>query len=141
MARPYTNKRQRKLEIESRLCGKYHLIVLESSLLHIPERLLEYDSDLFIIFNTKTQKFEVHSLANQGNTHCLTVPYEELDDRAINMFAKYDQRRRSFKAIIREIDRENEVMGKREAKNRRSELNAMAREVRPAFKKLAEEVY
>lgn len=134
-------QRRRRLEIDIRLRGKPHLIVQETSLIHIPEQLYKYDPDVFVVFNTKSRKFEIHSLANVGNTHCLTVPYDGLDERAMRMFAKYDQRRRSFKEIIWEIDQHNERLEKWEDKFRRSEINAMAREIRPVFKKLAEEVY
>jgi hypothetical protein len=134
-------KSERKEEIRRQLWNKPHLKVMESNVLHIPERLYEYDPDLFVVFNIRSQKYEIHSLANKGNTHCVTVPWNQLDVRAIELFAKGDQRRRSFKEIIREIDEYNEKLERRHEKYRRDELNAMAREVRPVFKRLAEEVY
>jgi hypothetical protein len=134
-------KHRRHLDIADRMRGKPHLVVQESSLFHIPERLAEYDSDLFVVRNKKNHRYEIHSLANRGNTHCITVPHEELDARAIEMFAKFDQRKRSFKSIMLEIDRHNEAKKMREERHRRSEINAMAREIRPAVKRLAEEVY
>lgn len=134
-------KCDRREEIKRRLWGKHYLRVLETSAYQIPERLYEYDPDLFVVFNIRSQKYEIHSLANKGNTHCVTVPWDQLDVRAIELFAKGDQRRRSFKEIIREIDEYNEKLERRHEKYRRDELNAMAREVRPVFKRLAEEVY
>lgn len=132
----------RKLNhIHDRLRGKPHLKLIETNVVKIPERLEQYDSNLFLVFNAKKQQYEVHSLANRGSTYCITVPYEDLDYRTIELFAKGNIRTRGIKAIIREMDMHNETIEKRREKHRKSNINAMAREMRPVFKKMAEEVY
>ena len=51
-------KHRRHLDIADRMRGKPHLVVQESSLFHIPERLAEYDSDLFVVRNKKNHRYE-----------------------------------------------------------------------------------
>ncbi len=132
--------RRRKLDqIHGRI--KPYLIPIEHSLYDIPKRLEEIDSDLFVCLNTKTQRFEVHSLGNKGTTFCFSVPYDELDVRTIEVFRRSNLKTRSIKEIIWEMDRENELRERRNEARRRSEINAWAREHRSEFKKAAEEVY
>lgn len=128
-------------EIHDRLQGKSFLFLVETSIYHIPERLEEYDPNMFICFNSLIQEYEVHSLRNKGDTHALSIPWAELDQRTLDFVADRDQNRRPLKDIIREIDKRNEEREKRREKYRRSEINSIAREVRPIFKRFAEEVY
>ena len=134
--------KQSKLnEIHDRLQGKSFLFALESNIYDIPKRLEEIDSDLFVCFNSKTQRFEVHSLANRGTTYCFSVPYDELDVRTIEVFRRSNLKTRSIKEIIWEMDRENELRERRNEARRRSEINAWGKEYRSEFKKIANEIY
>jgi hypothetical protein len=134
-------KHKKLNEITERLNGKPFLHFIETSVTKIPERLEEIDPSIFIVFNVKRDIYELHSLDNKGNTFCFNIPYRRLDSRVIALFRKGDLKNRSIKEILREVDIHNELMEKREQRYRKGELNAMAREVRPVFKKLAEEVY
>ena len=126
-------------EIYDRL--KSYCKLITTSVTRIPERLEEIDSNLFVCFNIKTQRYEVHSLANRGSTFCFSVPYDELDNRVIEIFRRSNIRERNVKEIIRELDRENEERERRNMAHRKSEANAWARDYRSMFKKLAEEIY
>jgi hypothetical protein len=127
-------------EITDRLEGKPYLSLVETSVLKIPERLEEYDPNMFICFNSIIQEYAVHSLRNrEGNTHALSIPWPELDHRVLDFVAMRDQNRRPLKEILREIDQHNEAIDIRKDKQRHNDLNAIAREVRPVFKRFAEE--
>lgn len=134
-------RRGKRSEIYDRTSSKPYLHVIETSTTSIPERLEELDSDLFVCFNSKTQRFEVHSLANRGTTFCFSVPYDELDARIIEIFQRSNLKNRSVKEIIREMDKENEEREKRNEAHRRSDINAWGREHRSMFKKAADEIY
>lgn len=127
-------------EIYDRLLRKPYLLVLETSLTQIPERVAEYDPNMFVCFNHLLGEFEVHSLRNKGDTHALSIPYPELDNRTLQLIAMRDQNRRSFKEIMREINLKNEKLVETKKRHRRSDINAIAREVRPVFKRFANEV-
>lgn len=132
------NRRKRD-EIHDR--KRQYCILVETSITRIPERLEEIDSNLFVCLNTRTQNFEVHSLANRESTYCFSVPYNELDSRVIEVFQRSNLKTRNAKEIIWQMDRENEELERRRENHRRSETNAWAREYRSMFKKAAEEVY
>ena len=121
--------------IRERLKGKHHLIPIFSSVTHIPERLREYDENLFIVLNTKKQWYEVHSLANQGDTFGLIVPLNQLDARTLYLVRKNNLRTRG-QEIFKEIDLENEKLEKSNERRRRDEIRAVGEEVYPAFRKL-----
>jgi hypothetical protein len=124
-----------KEQIRDRLKGKHHLIPVFTSVFAIPERLKEYDENLFVVFNTKKQHFEVHSLANQGDTFGLTIPLNELDARTLYLVRKNNLRTRG-KEIFREIDEHNERLEKANQNRRKDEIRDVAEKVHPAFKKL-----
>lgn len=132
---------KKRIEIHERLRGKPFLLPMETGVYSIPERIEEIEPALFVAFNSAKQQYEVHSLNNLGSTLCFAVPYEELDARVLYMFRKSNVRTRGIKAILREIDGYNENLEKSNERYRRGEINAMAKEIRPAFKRLAEEVY
>lgn len=129
------NKSEYRQQIYDRLSRKHHLIPIFSSVTHIPERLREYDENLFVVFNTKKQHFEVHSLANQGDTFGLTIPLNELDARTLYLVRKNNLRTRG-KEIFREIDEHNERLEKANQNRRKDEIRDVAEKVHPAFKKL-----
>mgnify|MGYP001000667952 CR=1 FL=1 len=81
------------------------LIPIETNVYNIPERLKEIDKDYFVVFNTEAQQFEVHNLGQIGNTLALNIPYDELDNRTIDLVQK--TRIENAKKIFDEIDRQN----------------------------------
>ncbi len=54
----------------------------------IPERLREIDDGYFVLRNHQTKKFEIHHRGQPHNTYCLTVPYDELDERTLHLVRK-----------------------------------------------------
>jgi len=90
------------------------LIEVTSNVYHIPERLKEIDPNYFVVFNTETQKFEVHHSEQIGNTLALNIPYEELDARTIELIHK--NRIENIDKIIDEIDNWNEWIEKEHEK-------------------------
>lgn len=128
-----------KVERRLREFEAYHLMPIFTSATHIPERLWEMDHNLFIVLNTKRQKFEVHSLANIGYTYGFDLPFRELNDKALEYANKLDLKKHGNK-IFREIDEKNEELERRNEKHKQNERDAAARELRPLFKKAADEL-
>lgn len=126
----------RKTEINERLRGKPHLKPVYTHIYNIPERLKATDNNLFVVFNCKTQRYEIHSLANKGNTLSLNVPFRELDARCIEYANKFDLRKHG-KRIFHEIEAHNEAIEKSNVRQRSNDLHAVCEEMHPAFRKLA----
>lgn len=92
-------------------------------------------------FNVDTENFEVHSLDNVGNTYSFTVPFDGLDARILQKVEQNDLKKKSLKAIIQEMDRKNDALERRNERQRRDTIRDVDVEMRPMFKRLAEEVY
>lgn len=127
---------ERENHIQDRLRGKVHLLPVLFHSLNVPERLKEYDPDLFCVFNLKRKRYEVHSLDNKGNTYCFTVPGNELDSRVFSILRSGSIRNRG-KEIFREMDRENERREESAERSRRNEILAAASEMKSSFAKVA----
>jgi len=119
----------KRADIDNRIQGKSYLRVIESSVLSIPERLEEYDPQMFVCFNSLLGEYEVHSLRNrERDTFALSIPYSVLDTRLLDRVAQRDQNRRPLKVILREIEERNEAIDKAKQKRRDDELHCMAKE-------------
>ena len=88
---------------------EYKTLVTDS-VFEIPQRIKEYDDSFFIVRNHKTKKFEVHSTDNVFSTYCFTVPFDELDQRTIDIAIKNDTKNKGAKEIEREIDDHNKSL-------------------------------
>lgn len=126
----------RKTEIRDRLRGKPHLTPVYTHVLKIPERLRSADNNLFVVFNSKTQKYEIHSLANKGNTLSLNVPFRDLDARCIDYVNKFDLNKHG-KGIYQEIEEHNENIERSAQRKYSNDLKGACEEMHPAFKRLA----
>lgn len=90
-------------------------IKITTDSLFISERLREIDKDYFIVFNEKRNKFEVHNSSQKLDTYCLTLPYNFLDERCVDLVLK--TRIENKDNLIKIMDKENEKLEKRELKN------------------------
>ena len=50
---------------------------------NISKRIKYLNKNYYIVFNTSKNKFEVHDSSLVKNTYCLTLPYNQLDERAL----------------------------------------------------------
>ncbi len=123
-------------KIRDRLTEKPHLIPVFSSVYSIPERLQEYDSSMFVVYNVIEQRYEIHCLDHAGDTFGMVVPFFELDARIIRRLMRSDLRTRG-QNIFREIDENNERLEQKLERQRRNDINDQAREMAPYFRKLA----
>lgn len=91
------------------------LIEILNDVLFIGNRLREIDSDYRIFYNNKKDKFEVHNIGQVGDSYCLTVPFQYLDGRTVEIVRK--TRIENRKKILEEIDKNNEKIEKENQKN------------------------
>lgn len=91
------------------------LIELKSDALFITERLKEIDQSYYLVFNTISNKYEVHSSNQVGCSYCLTCPHPGLDERLVELTKK--TRRENLYELLKEVDKENEKLEKQFEKN------------------------
>lgn len=80
----------------------------------IEKRVKEIDKNYRIYFNTKKQKFEIHNVGQVGGSYCLTVPFQHLDERTVDLVLRTRIENRN--KLIEEIDKENEKIEKNREK-------------------------
>lgn len=118
---------------------KGHLKVIESNVFDIPQRLKDYDKNLFIVYNLKKDRFEIHSLENPFDSYCISIPYKELDERTLTLVRRGDMKTRGM-SFINSVIREEEKRIEREEKEKREFLRDFAKEYRTLFSKAKDEM-
>lgn len=80
-------------------------IPVTSHALDIPGRVKELDGRLFIMLNTRTQKYEIHSASETGSTLECVLPYEALDERTVRHVRRHRIER--TEELAREVEEHN----------------------------------
>lgn len=112
----------------------HHLKPLFTNLHNIPERVYEYNQNLFVVFNTRDQKYEIHSI-EQGpgaNSRQCQLEFDDLDIRTLHYIRDNDLRVHGW-AIFDRIEKSEQDAKKRKDKQFRSDMNAIARENKNVF--------
>ncbi len=81
------------------------LIEITHDVFDICKRLKEINSSYFIVRNTREQRFEVHSRAQNKTTLSLVLPYAELDARTVELVRR--TRRERMRELVREMEQHN----------------------------------
>ena len=81
-------------------------IPVTSHVTDIPGRLKAVDSHYFVMLNAHTQRFEIHDGTQPGGTLCCVLPFDTLDERAVEYARRYHVSR--LYETAREIDAYNE---------------------------------
>lgn len=55
---------------------------------NISKRIKYIDRDYYVVYDTSKQVFEIHNSAQFGTSYCLTLPFDELDERALKHVLK-----------------------------------------------------
>lgn len=113
----------------------HYKTIIEDSVYEIPQRLKEYDDSFFVVFNNNNGRFEVHSTDNLFHTYCMTVPYEELDSRTINLVKANDTKNKGAYEIEKELNAHNAKVEVQKEKAKNKWIDDVARETYSAFKK------
>ena len=62
--------------------------IVETNVFDIPQRLKQIDDGYFVVYNRQQHKYEIHNSKQLDSTYCLTVPFDELDSRTIDLVHK-----------------------------------------------------
>ena len=91
---------------------------------NISKRIKNIDRDYFLVYDTVRASFEVHNSAQQDTTYCLTLPYNELDERTLNYVAK--TRCANIENILEEINNNNKIQESADKSSVLKELDEMS---------------
>lgn len=82
-------------------------IKIEHDVYNISNRIKEIDRFYYIVFNTSKNCFEVHNSSQTENSFCLTIPYDFLDERTLNLVN--ETRVENIERILNKIENENKL--------------------------------
>lgn len=121
-------------DVYERLQGKRHLQpIFSGGNYDMGNRLREYDPGMFVVWNSKRQQYEIHTLSNRGNTFAVNVPDNRLDGRLEEKVRRGDIRTRGMQ-VFREIDEHNERLERSKEQSRKNDLKGIAEEMYPYFR-------
>lgn len=123
-----------KEDIYHLLKGKPHLSPVFSHACFIPERVKEYDPDLFLVFNSSNDRFEIHSYEAGETSYNATLPYKSLDARTLRYIQRNDIRVHGMKIYDR-INKSEEAHKKKKEKDEKSFVRDFASEFQSEFAK------
>jgi len=87
------------------------IFVVDSDSLDIVQRLREIDKSYYLVFDVDVKKFCLYAKVGDSFDHCLTFPYEVIDERMIDLTLK--TRVQNSDALFEEIEQENERLNRR----------------------------
>lgn len=90
-----------------------YLKLIENDLFGIANRLKEIDDKYFVVYNTKLNRYEVHSGRNVGDTLSVVCPYDELDARTLRLVKRTRVERAG--SLLKEMEANNKKLEEREA--------------------------
>ena len=94
--------------------------IVKRDLFNISNRIKSIDRKYFIVFNKVKNKYEIH-YDRIKNTYELTIPYNELDARTVNLVLK--TRIENKKALLEQMEQENLKLEKEQQKQILEKLN------------------
>lgn len=127
-------KESEKHEIRVLLADRPHLTPIFSSTLCIPERVKEYDDEMFVVFNNRNGRFEIHTKEAGQTTYNATIPYKQLDTRTMRWLWKNDIRVHGA-AIHERVLKSEETFKKQKEKEQKDYIRDFATEFRGEFAK------
>lgn len=127
-------KERKRLEVLHRLKDRPFSHLVETNVYDIPKRIEEYDADMFVVFNSLKQKYELHSLQYPGDTFQTTFPFNELDARALRHVWENDLSVHG-KEIFKRIERDESKAKKDKDRDMKNWIQAVASETKSMFAK------
>lgn len=79
--------------------------IMESSVMCIPERVREIDPDYRVVRNHAKHRFEIHHMKQIDGTFSLLVPFDELDNRTVQLVR--ETRIERSKILMEQMEKEN----------------------------------
>lgn len=102
------------------------LIYVEDNVHDIPRRLRqEVNADFIVMFNPKSQKFEIHRLCKDMYTLELSIPYDNLDSRTIDLALHA----RDVERVRKEIEENNARIDEAKRKEKEHERSCKVRDL------------
>lgn len=87
---------------------------------NISKRIKNIDRDYYVVYDTSRQKYEVHNKSQLGSSYCLTLPFNNLDERALTFVMETQST--NIDRILNQIENNNKS---RESTEKNSALSCI----------------
>ncbi|MCQ2555957.1 MAG: hypothetical protein MJ149_01340 [Clostridia bacterium] len=74
---------------------------------NISKRLKFIDKYYYVVYDTRSHKFEIHNSNQLGNSYCLALPYNQLDERTLNFVRETSSK--NIEEILNKMDNLNKL--------------------------------
>ena len=101
-------------------------IFISHDLFNIVKRLKQIDKNYFVLYNKKSQKYEVHYKRNFGTLE-LVLPFDRLDKRAIDLVLK--SKIENKQKLLKEMEENNKKLEQQQSQKMLDEANFKAKEM------------
>jgi len=101
-------------------------VKIESDVFDIVDRIKTIDEGYYIVFDLCKGRYELHN-SNQPNTYCISIPYDEIDEKLINLI--YGTNIDNIDNIIEDIDKYNANIENNNNKSMKNQTDYMVREI------------
>ena len=99
----------------------------EGGVYGIPDRVKDIDPAFFVVRNKRNNSWEIHHSEQLGHSLALSLPFEDLDERALT-YIRQNLRERA-KERFAEIERANMLLEARREKERKEFVEQRVKEV------------
>ncbi len=100
---------------------------MENDVFHITKHMKSIQKTYFVCYNLTTKKYEVHNSAHKTNTFCYSIPFKQLDRRAITHMLK--QSKKSNQQLFHEVEENNQKIQKNAQQNLSDEAHWKLKEI------------
>ena len=129
-------KREYKNRVYQIIFKKPYLRPLYDDINHVVKDIQAIDDRLFVVWNTKAESFEVHTLET-GGVSSFMMATKFLDSRVVQTLRKGCVKFREIDEIIEEVERNNRYIEESQMKRRRDEQRELADRIGFALKDVA----
>ena len=95
--------------------------IIEHDVYEISKRIKDIDRFYFIVYDTSKSCFEIHNSSQVDSTYCLTLPFKELDERALQYTRETSSA--NIEIILEKIENENKLVKNAQVRGVLNQLN------------------
>lgn len=107
-------------------------ILINNNVFDVLNRIKQINKNFYVVFNTVSKKFELHSYEYGRNSYVLTFPYDSLDVRSVNYVLKTFN---SKPISLDEVELYNENVKKKQLEKVQSENDYKTRKMYDYYNK------
>lgn len=95
--------------------------IVSHDVYEISKRIKDIDRYYYIVYDTSKTCYEIHNSSQIDSTYCLTIPYNQLDDRTLQYVRETSSA--NIEIILEKIEKENKLRENAQVRSVLSQFN------------------